>query len=69
MHTLILIAHYAEINDRDIWPHLLFTCANPNIKGLTIIRHNKTVHSTIQTLIANIFTRFLKLVYTRTYKN
>jgi hypothetical protein len=48
-------------NDRDTWPHLLYTCEHPYLKGLRIARHNKAAHLIAQTLQANKNTRFFTL--------
>ena len=46
----------------DTWPHLLFKCSHPHIKGLQIARHKKAVHRIAHTLQSNKHTRCYILI-------
>ena len=49
------------------WPHLLYTCSNPHIKGLHIVRHNKAIHQIAHTLQSHKHTRFYTLIIIRNH--
>lgn len=44
-------------NDKDTWPHMLFTCKHKFLKGLIITRHNATTHQLSYLLRSCIHTR------------